>query len=154
MARWPAALGTVAATLAAAGCGPGATPLADGCTSGPAPVLHALRAAPRAVALSDGTLLSRCIADGLDDAELQNVGIVFHQAAEGLRERAQSGDRAAALQLGYLIGATRRGAARTNGVSAELVRRVELVGGRMGDAVDAAARADLRRGMAAGERGG
>src|SRR4051794_40067894 len=105
------------AALAATGCGEDATPLAPGGTEGEDTIVRALAAAPGAVALPDGTRLSRCIADGQDDAELQDVGLVFHRAAETLHARAARDPRAA-VQLGYLVGATRRGAKRTNGVMA------------------------------------
>lgn len=150
MRRLAAALVPLAA-CATAGCGPGPTPLADGCTGDGRSVDRALVAAPRRVALPDGTALSRCIADGTDDAEMQEVGITFHRTAERLYDRLDRGDRGAAVELGYLVGATRRGAARTNGVMAELVRRIELVAGRALDRAPAA-RADIERGIAAGER--
>jgi hypothetical protein len=107
MARWLAAVGCVAAGWISGGCGPAATPLADACTAG-GPINHALAQAPRAVRLPDGTLLSRCIADGRSDAELQSVGLAYTSVADALRARAQGGETAAALQLGFLIGATRR----------------------------------------------
>lgn len=136
------------------GCGPGETPISVGCTAGPRPVASALAKAPRPVTLNDGFALSRCISDGTDDAELQAVGTVFHQVAEDLRVRAREGnDTAAAVQLGYLIGATRRGAKHTNGVMAELQRRVELVGGRLQSEAPALADA-VDRGLAAGEKAG
>jgi hypothetical protein len=153
MARWLVAVGCVAAAWGAAGCGAGPTPLADGCT-GPGPVERALAQAPRAARLADGTPLSRCLADGQDDADMQSVGLAYTAVADRLRDRAQAGDDAAALRLGYLIGATRRGAKRTDGVMAELQRRIELVGGRLLDHVPAATAQALRRGLRAGEAGG
>ncbi|MEA2302859.1 MAG: hypothetical protein QOH43_139 [Solirubrobacteraceae bacterium] len=150
MARWLAAVGCVAAAWSSAGCGPGATPLADGCTEG-GPIKLALTQAPRSARLPDGTPLSRCIADGQDEAELQNVGLAYTSVADALRTRAEAGEQAAALQLGFLIGATRRGAKRTDGVMAELQRRIELVGGRMLDQVPPATGLALRRGLTAGE---
>ncbi|MCW3038105.1 MAG: hypothetical protein JWM31_10, partial [Solirubrobacterales bacterium] len=127
---WTAAVGSVAVLLS--GCGPGPTPISPGCTGEKAPIRTALKRAPGAVTLVDGSRLSTCVENGLDDAELQDVGIVFHQIAEELRQTARERhDAAAAVQLGYLIGATRRGAAHTGGVMSELQRRVELVGGRL-----------------------
>lgn len=146
------ALGGALALLA--GCGPGATPVPAGCTDDQQQVLTALRAAPGPVALTGGFRLSRCISDGTDEAELESVGLVFHQVAERLRVTAREGqDGAAAVQLGYLIGATRRGAKHTNGVMAELQRRIELVGGRL-QSDDPRLAADVTRGLAAGERTG
>jgi hypothetical protein len=85
---------------------------------------------------------------------MQSVGLAYTAVADRLRDRAQAGDGAAALRLGYLIGATRRGAKRTDGVMAELQRRIELVGGRLLDHVPAATAQALRRGLRAGEAGG
>jgi len=142
----------LAAALLASGCGVQATPISAGCTGEPAIVMAALATAPGAVALVDGSRLSQCISDGTDDAELQNVGITFHNTAEDLRVKAREGaDAAAAVQLGYLVGATRRGAKRTNGVMLELQRRIELVGGRLQDESPALA-ADVDRGVNAGEK--
>ena len=138
----------------AAGCGaPGPTPLADGCISSPEPILTALEAAPGRVVLEDGSPLSRCIADGTDDGELQNVGITFSGAAERLRRTART-DPEAALRLGYLVGVTQKGAARTAGVMAELVRRIEVSAGRTQEDATPAAAAALRRGIAAGAAAG
>lgn len=142
-----------AAALMGVGCGSGDATISPGCTQGAAVVETALRGAPDKVALLDGTKLSRCIADGTDDADLQNVGQVFFMAAEHLADRARAGDTQAALQLGYLIGATVRGAGKTNGVMAELQRRIELVGGRLADRTPAMSAA-LRQGRAAGEAHG
>ena len=135
------------------GCGEQATPISAACTQD-APVVTALAQAPGAVALPGGARLSQCISGGTQEADLLSVGMTFHGIAENLRVRAREGDdAAAAVQLGYLIGATRRGAARTQGVMAELQRRVELVGGRLQD--EAPARAgDVQRGLQAGERRG
>ncbi len=96
--------------------------------------------------------LSACFDPQSDAAELQSVGISFVGAAAALAERARGrpeGD--AATQLGYLIGAIRRGAGSENaqGINTELVRRVE----QELTLVDPASRA-LREGMRAGERTG
>lgn len=134
----------------AAGCGGAApSPLADGCVAGPERIIEVLATAPGPVVVEDGTPLSQCVADGTDDGELQSVGIAFSRAAERLRETAER-DPDAALRLGYLVGVTQRGAARTNGVMAELVRRIEIVAGRTVDDATPDARRALERGLAAG----
>lgn len=149
---WLAALGSTAVLLT--GCGPGSTPISPGCTADSATLVRALRAAPGPVTLVDGTKLSTCVANGTDDAELQDVGLSFHTLAEALRVQAREGDDpAVAVSLGYLIGATERGAAHTNGVMAELQRRIELVGGRLQTEAPALAD-DVDRGVAAGKRSG
>jgi hypothetical protein len=147
----------LAAVLAVAGCGGGdETLLASGCTQDDGSVVAALEGAPDEVVLADGTRLSDCVANGLDDADLQNIGITYHRAAERLRDQAQeaSGPAAqdAALRLGYLVGATRKGASGTNGVMAELQRRIENVAGRYTDKATPAGRSALERGLEAGER--
>ena len=152
-----AVLAALLALLALPGCGEGDDPLlAAGCTQDDGGVVAALERAPDAVALEDGTRLSECVANGLDDADLQNIGITYHRVAERLREQARDGEGAAsqdaALRLGYLVGATRKGASGTNGVMAELQRRIENVAGRYTDEATPAARSALERGLAAGER--
>jgi hypothetical protein len=142
-----AALAIVLA-LVATGCGDSKPdPMPPACSDGPDQVLRALRNAPDDVALSDGTLLSECVARAFDDAELQLLGYAFTPAADRLAARA---DADAAFQLGFLIGAVRRGAKHTNGVHLELVRRMETTVTFDDPQLVAAA----ERGAAAGERAG
>jgi hypothetical protein len=134
-----------------AGCSDVETPpLAGSCTEGPRHVERALRAAPRAVRLADGTPLSACVGRATTDAELQNVGLVLTETAEDLEARAPD-EAPAALQLGYLIGAARRGAPGDSSLQAELVRRLERSA-----AVTMSPEAEraLAEGMRAGERDG
>jgi hypothetical protein len=140
----------LAATL---GCGgqDADEPLPAACQSGQEAVQAALGAAPRPVRL-EGVPLSACFDPRSDGAELQSVGISFVGAAAALAERARErpeGD--AATQLGYLIGAMRRGAGGTNaqGIHTELVRRVE----QELTLVEPGSQA-LREGTRAGERTG
>lgn len=116
-----AVIGVALAALLA-GCGSEPARLPPACSDGPEAVLAALEDAPGAVALSDGTLLSECVERASDDAELQMVGFALTPVADRLAARRTPG---AALQLGFLVGAVRRGAAGSNGVSLELVRRME-----------------------------
>ncbi|CAA9485396.1 MAG: hypothetical protein AVDCRST_MAG17-430 [uncultured Solirubrobacterales bacterium] len=139
--------------VASAGCGAqdADEPLPVACQSGREAVQAALRVAPRPVRL-EGVPLSACFDPQSDAAELQSVGISFVGAAGALAERARErpeGD--AATQLGYLIGAMRRGAGReeVQGINTELVRRVE----QELTLVDPGSRA-LRAGMQAGRRTG
>jgi hypothetical protein len=62
------------------------------------------------------------------------------------------GNDTAALELGYLIGAVRKGARTTNGIHAEIVRRLEQVTGL--DGPSPRRRAAYGRGLRAGERHG
>jgi hypothetical protein len=103
------------------------------------------------VALTDGTSLSECVDRARSDADLQNLGALYTQVADALAVQLPSSDRAA-LELGYLVGAARRGALHTNGIHEELVRRLEQADGVSG--APAARRATYERGVAAGRRDG
>ncbi|MEA2439231.1 MAG: hypothetical protein QOH76_655 [Thermoleophilaceae bacterium] len=95
-----------------------------------ADVPKALAKAPAQVSIG-GTRLSECFNRAANPAEVQQVGAVFIGAAEKLAARARSQPHsAAALQLGYLIGAVRHGAGGTQGIHYETQRRIEqeLVG--------------------------
>jgi hypothetical protein len=143
------------AALVLAGCGPGGdddAPLSPACRE-PSVVAEALRLAPGQVRLEDGTLLSSCIDDARSDADLQNVGIALTNAAEDLEARATS-DPDAALRLGFLVGAARRGAGSASALQAELVRRLERSAALDPDAATPAARAAVQEGMKAGEARG
>jgi hypothetical protein len=118
------------------------------CGAPAAQVVAALASAPQAVLMADGTPLSRCVRDADSTAELENVGVSLHGAAQLLRDRADAG---AAVELGYLVGATRKGARGSPGVSSELAVRVGRVAGRL-IAAEPALRADVQRGVRAGER--
>jgi hypothetical protein len=144
--RWPLAL---ALALALTGCGGGSTaPLPGACTSSPQAIERALAAAPARVLLDGATPLSQCVARAHADAQLQEVGSVFSSTADDLALRAAT-DRRSALALGFLVGATRRGASHVNGIAAELVRRVEQAAAR-----SSAIPEELHRGLRAGERSG
>ena len=93
-------------------------------------ISKALAEAPHSVRL-EGTRLSDCFTRGAEPAEIQEVGTVFVNATEKLAARAREQPHStAALQLGYLIGAVRHGAGRTQGIHYETRRRIEqeLVG--------------------------
>ena len=137
--------------LSLAGCGDDGG-LPDACTREPAAVQTALRAAPGPVRV-DGTPLSACVTGAGTDAELQEIGLVLTRAADHLAARARQHDAAAALALGYLVGAARRGAASTSGMHAELVRRLEQSAAFLERAAGPLASA-LRRGMRAGQNTG
>jgi hypothetical protein len=117
---------------------------------------RALAGAPAAVVLPGETLISTCLARVRTDADLQNLGGVVHRVAEGLATRARAqdgGDARAAVQLGFLSAAISRGAARSNGISAELARRIENTGTGVRDGSPTVARA-LDEGLAAGAEHG
>ena len=117
------ALGT-ALVLGACTSG-GSEELPQGCGAAPDEVRAALGAAPGRVELA-GTPLSGCLVKSSDPAEIQNVGAAYLTVASDLAGEAggrREGEQA--LRLGYLIGAVRRGADRTQGIHSELVRRLE-----------------------------
>jgi hypothetical protein len=121
------ALALLAIALSAGGCSSRdderAVPV--GCKEGPDSVRTALARAPARVELS-GTLLSECFTRGAEGADLQQVGASYLSVAAGLSDQARLRPNGApALRLGYLVGAARRGAAGTQGVHEELVRRIE-----------------------------
>ena len=140
-----------AASLAA--CGAEADPLDEACVSGPGAIEHALTRAPRPVTLPSGTRLSQCVSNARSDADLQTAGAVLTRAADHLAARARTGDADAALRLGYLVGAARRGAKRTAGIHAELQRHIERAAAVL-DGTGARIAAALADGQRAGESTG
>jgi hypothetical protein len=129
-------------------CGEDEERIPAACTDGPAAVRAALRDAPGQVRL-DGVPLSECLVEGASGGELQAVGTSFVESAAGLAPTARRNPESrAAVELGYLIGAARRGGS-PQGVHSELLRRLEqeLAG------VDTASRSFLR-GARAGRSGG
>jgi hypothetical protein len=156
MPRRIAALLALAALGAApAGCGGSdPAPVDAACLDSPGAIERALARAPAPVTLASGTRLSECVAGARTDADLQNAGLVLTRAADHLAGRAQRGDAGAALDLGYLVGAARRGAARTNGIHAELAHRVESAARVAADGSGPAVAAALQRGLRAGEATG
>ena len=145
------ALPTFVVALAAAGCGDEDRPLPAVCASGPGPAVRALDTAPGPVRLAGGTKLSSCVERARSDADIQTVGTVLTRTADALAGTMARSD-GAALQLGYLIGAVRKGARHTSGIHQELVRRVEQAIGL--DGPPPPRRAAFDRGLAAGERSG
>ena len=115
----------LAAAALVAGCGSEpshAVPAA--CAQGPGPLERALARAPGEVKLG-GTRPSACFVRGGDPGGVESLGLTFLPAAEHLAVEARAQPRGpAALRLGFLIGAVRRGTAR-GGVYSELARRIE-----------------------------
>jgi hypothetical protein len=110
---------------------------------------RALTAAPQPVQLPGGVSISTCTKRVRTDAELQNLGTVMHGVAEELAVRARAGDAQAATALGYLTAAVAVGAAESNGIAAELARRIENTGVGVRDAG-----AEVERALAAGQAAG
>ncbi len=145
-ARLAPAAASLAAAVLAGGCGAEQLQVSPLCFEARA-LDRALAAAPRSVALPDGTTVSECVSGASSAAELQDFGLIATRLAERLERRAAR-DPEAAVQLGFLVGAARVGAEQTNGVNLELIRRLERSAALEG-APPAAQRA-LVRGLRAG----
>lgn len=101
------------------------TTLPAACRSGPEAIRGALTAAPGPVTI-DGTPLSNCLPRAGDATDLQAVGAAYVDVAAELAPAARKDPGGPeAEQLGYLVGAVRRAAARTQGIHTELLRRME-----------------------------
>jgi hypothetical protein len=101
-----------------AGCGSsGSEKMPAACIAGPGPFLKALAKAPAAVTVG-GTPISHCFTRDAGGTDEQILGTNLLAAAQQLSDAGRS------LELGYLIGAARRGAKR-NGLAVELIRRLE-----------------------------
>lgn len=145
------AAGLLVVAAAAAGCGAREHVVAAACRTGGKPVERALARAPGPVALPGGTKLSECVAEAVNDAQLQAVGAAFTEAAAHMSPAARR-TAAAAARLGYLVGAVERGSEQTAGFQAELLFRMRAFvdPGSLGPAQRAAA----ERGRAAGHARG
>jgi hypothetical protein len=144
--RCAAAIG--AAVLALAGCGGSNEKLPAACTGGPAAIAKALGAAPGAVRVA-GVPISHCFNRGASADDVQIVGANLIAVADQLGDQARSTPNGgAALRLGYLVGAARRGSAR-NGLGIEIVRRLEEDTGDL-QARSGAYSRGLRAGLAKG----
>jgi hypothetical protein len=79
------------------------------------------------VRFEDGTAVSECLAENQQGGDLADVGETMVALATKLNAEARrdpSGD--AAVELGYLLGAAERGAAKTEGIHADLIRRLTV----------------------------
>ena len=153
--RAAALLAPVLVPLSLTACGDNTPRMPSTCTDTTvAGYERALTAVPGTVRLPGGTPISECAWRVRTDAELQNLGAVVHVVAEHLAQRAQrSGDADAARRLGYLGAAVAVGAERSNGIAAELARRVETASAALADGDPVVARA-LREGQRAGAASG
>jgi hypothetical protein len=116
----------LATGLGAAGCGRDDDhDLPVACESGAGAVRAALTSAPGEVRV-EGTPISGCFVRSSTPADVQLVGATYVAVASELAAGARREPKgAAATRLGYLVGAARRGASRTQGIHDELVRRIE-----------------------------
>ena len=115
----------LALVLIAVGCGQPSDTTPVACLEGEGAYLKALEAAPGEVQLGGETLISECLAENQKAGDLATVGTALVGAATKLNAEARAepgGD--ANLELGYLLGAAERGASQTDGIHAELIRRL------------------------------
>jgi hypothetical protein len=126
--RVPIAIALVCLFAAlAVGCGKqdDSTPVA--CREGTKTYIDALTFAPGQVRLGGNTPISDCLAQNQQGGELATVGTALVEAATELNAeaRAEPGGNAN-IQLGYLLGAAQRGADSSEGIHADLIRRLTV----------------------------
>lgn len=126
----PAELICLAAILLAigiAGCGGTDDAAPAACLDGPGAYIGALGDAPGEVKLSGEAPISGCLAENQKGGELTTIGTAMVAAATRLNAEARAEPGGSAnLQLGYLLGAAQRGADRTGGIHADLIRRLAV----------------------------
>lgn len=125
MRRALAIAAAAAVGLVGAGCGEPSDSTPVACLEGTGAYVKALADAPGAVRLSGETPIGDCLAENQKAGDLATVGTALVAAATRLNAEARGepgGD--ANLQLGYLLGAAERGAEDTNGIHADLIRRL------------------------------
>jgi hypothetical protein len=125
--RFAAASLLASLALAAFGCGgqDDSTPVA--CLEGAPAYEKALRDAPEEVLLGGKTPIGDCLASNQTAGDLARVGEAMVETATSLNAEAREEDGGdAAVQLGYLLGAAQRGAGSSEGIHADLVRRLTV----------------------------
>ena len=123
--RRPCSIAATALLLAVAGCGSTDSSTPAACLEGKGAYVRALEGAPGKVRLGGGTPISSCLPESQAGGTLASVGTAMVAAATELNAGARADPGGAAnLRLGYLIGAARRGAEDTQGIHAELLRRL------------------------------
>jgi hypothetical protein len=123
--RLPPIALALSAALATVGCGgtDDATPVA--CLNDSGAYLRALESAPGAVRLAGDVPISDCLVENQQAGDLAGVGDELLDSATELSSGARREPGGAAnVQLGYLIGAAQAGAEETDGIHAELMRRL------------------------------
>jgi hypothetical protein len=152
-----AVVATVLACLllgAGVGCGSQSDSTPVACLDGARAYLAALEDAPAEAKLNGETPLSECLAENQQPGDLANVGEALVEAATELNaeSRADPGGEAN-LQLGYLLGAAERGAEETQGIHADLIRRLTVAARYSPEGpLPAAFLATYRRGFDAGHQ--
>lgn len=108
-----------------AGCGKQDNSTPTACLSGEVNYEKALAKAPGEVLILGETPISDCLVPNQEAGALERVGESLLQVATNANSRArQAGDDRSAFELGYLVGAAQRGADSTEGIHADLIRRL------------------------------
>jgi hypothetical protein len=124
MRRAAPAIAMLALLAACGSANQDSTPTA--CLSGPKAFFDALPAAPGAVRLAGRVPISDCLVSNQSAGDLANLGRTLVAVTTRLNAEARAQPSGApTVQLGYLVGAVKRGAEDTQGIHAELLRRVQ-----------------------------
>jgi len=108
-----------------AGCGSADDSTPPACLEGAAAYERALKAAPDEVLLEDETPISECLTRNQSGGDLSRVGEAMIETATKLNgEAREDPGGGAALQLGYLLGAVKRGSEESEGIHTDLLRRL------------------------------
>jgi hypothetical protein len=153
-----ARIGIALLTLAVlAGCGSADSSTPAACLEGGGAYLKSLEDAPSEVKLRDETPISDCLAENQKAGALAAVGTAMLAAATRLNAeaRAEPGGEAN-LRLGYLLGAAQHGAESSDGIHADLIRRLSAAARYSPDnrPLPASFLSTYREGFDAGEVGG
>jgi hypothetical protein len=125
--RFAAASLLACLALAGSGCGGQGDLTPVTCLEGAAAYEKALQSAPGDVLLGGETPISDCLASNQKAGDLARVGEAMVETATSLNAEArEEGGGDAAVQLGYLLGAIQRGADSSEGIHADLVRRLTV----------------------------
>jgi hypothetical protein len=120
-----AALALIVAALAGCGSADDSTPVA--CLGGAGTYERALKVAPEEVLLANETLISECLTRNQTSGDLVRIGEAMLETATALNAEAREDPGAeAALRLGYLLGAVQRGSKESEGIHADLLRRLAV----------------------------
>ncbi len=124
--RLAAALPLLALALLA-GCGSADDSTPAACLEGTGAYERALAAAPGEVLLEGETPISECLPRNQTGGDLSRVGEAMLETATALNAEARKDPAAAAaLRLGYLLGAVQRGGGESEGIHSELIRRLAV----------------------------
>lgn len=157
MPRLPAALFVTTLLVASAGCSSSEQETPRACLASPSAYLEALERAPGEVRLADGTPISECLTSDQEPAELGQVGEAIVEAATELNTAARRDPGGEdTVRLGYLVGAVQRGASESDGIHADLVRRLDAAArfSEGGETLPVSFERAFGRGYAAGQETG